>query len=73
MRQITPVSVQIIRSLKESVGPKHRAVCRVFWLGVFCCRQMTSPTAFDPPTPTLSPCPGSQSHLKDSKSDFVFL
>lgn len=55
MRQITLVSVQIIRSLKEFVGPKHRAVRRVFWLGVFCCRQMTSPTAFDPPTPQPSP------------------
>lgn len=54
MRQITRVSVQIIHSLKEFVGPKHRAVCRVFWLGVLCCRQMTSPTAFDPP-PQPSP------------------
>lgn len=69
MKQITLVSVQIIPSLKEFVGPKHRAV----WLGVFSCRQTTSPTAFDPHTPTLSPCPGSQAHLKDSKSDFVFL
>lgn len=63
MRPVTLVSVRIIPRLKGFVDPKHRAVFRVFRSGVLCCRQMAPTT----------PCPGSQAHLKDSKSDSVFL